>query len=57
MTVQEHSERVRFDFNLIDKYVPNNKFRRIYPLDPNSGLKADNGDELDELYLKLEKTS
>ena len=57
MTAAEHMERVRFDFNLIDKYVPNNKFKRIFPLDPGSGLKADNGDDLDELYPKLEKSS
>ena len=57
MTAAEHQERVRFDHNLVDKYIPNNKFRRIYPLEVNSGLKAENGDELDELYPKLEKAS
>ena len=57
MTAREHSERVRFDHHLVDKYVPNNKFRRIFPLDPGSGLRADNGDELDDLYVKLAKVS
>lgn len=57
MTAREHCERVRFDHNLVDKYVPNNKFRRIFPLDPGSGARAENGDDLDEFYNKLEKIS
>ena len=57
MTARVHCERVRFDHNLVDKYVPNNKFRRIFPLDPGSGARADNGDDLDEFYYKLEKIS
>ena len=57
MTVKEHSERVRFDHNLIDQYIPNNNFKRIYPLDPGCGGLAPNGDELEELYVKLEKSA
>lgn len=55
MTVKEHSERVRFDHNLVDVYLPDNKFKRIFPLDPGHGGYATNGDELEEFYLKLEK--
>jgi hypothetical protein len=55
MTVKEHSIRVRFDWNLIDQYVPNNRFKRIYPLEPGSGGQAANGDDLEEFYTKLEK--
>ena len=55
MTVKEHSERVRFDYNLINQYIPDNKFKRIYPVDPGTGGFATNGDELEELYVKLEK--
>ena len=57
MTVKEHCERVRFDYNLIDQYIPGNKFRRIFPIDPGCGGVASNGDELEEAYAKLEKTS
>lgn len=57
MTVKEHSERVRFDHNLIDQYIPGNNFKRIYPLDPGCGGLAPNGDELEELYVKLEKAA
>ena len=57
MTVKEHSERVRFDHHLIDSYIPGNKFKRIFPLDPGCGGLAANGDELEETYAKLEKTS
>ena len=57
MTVKEHCERVRFDYNLIEQYIPGNKFKRIFPLDPGSGGLATNGDELEEIYAKLEKTS
>jgi tubulin polyglutamylase TTLL6/13 len=34
MTAAEHSMRVKFDYNLIDQYVPNCGYKRIYPLDP-----------------------
>lgn len=57
MTVKEHSERVRFDHYLIDSYIPNNKFKRIFPLDPGAGSYSCNGDDLDETYAKLLKTS
>ena len=57
MTVKEHCERVRFDYNLIDQYIPGNKFKRIYPLDPGKGGLAANGDELEEVYSKLEKAA
>lgn len=36
MTVKEYSERLSFDYNLIDEHIPNNKFKRIFPLDPNN---------------------
>jgi hypothetical protein len=55
MTVKEHNERVRFDYNLIDQYIPNNNFKRIYPCDPGSAGVAANGDDLEEFYVKLEK--
>lgn len=35
MTVKEFSERLSFDYNLIDEHIPNNKFKRIFPLDQN----------------------
>ena len=57
MTVKEHSERVRFDHHLIDSYIPGNKFKRIFPVDPGCAGLASNGDELEEIYAKLEKTS
>jgi hypothetical protein len=50
MTVKEHNARVRFDSNLIDQIIPNNKFKRIYPLEPGMGGIASNGDELEEFY-------
>jgi hypothetical protein len=37
MTVKEHCERIRFDHNLIERYVPNNGFKRIFPIDPGCG--------------------
>ena len=57
MTAREHCERVRFDYSLVDRYVPNNKFKRIYPLDASLAGSAENGDDLGELYSKLEKSS
>lgn len=57
MTAQEHSVRVRFDHNLVEQYIPNNKYKRIYPLDPGKGGYAENGDELEEVYQKLGKAS
>ena len=57
MTVKEHCERVRFDHNLIERYLPRSNFKRIYPVDPGCGGIAANGDELEELYLKLEKSA
>ena len=57
MTAQEHCQRVRFDCNLVDTYMPNSGFKRIYPLDPGSGGFAANGDELEDLYAKMEKVS
>jgi hypothetical protein len=57
MTVKEHSERVRFDHNLIDKHLPRSNFKRIFPIDPGSGGVAANGDQLEDLYAKLEKSA
>lgn len=57
MTAAEHSQRVKFDYNLIDAYIPNCGFRRIYPLDPGTSNHAANGDDLDEVYTKLEKAA
>ena len=37
MTAQEHCLRVRFDHTLVEQYVPNNKYKRIFPLDPGRG--------------------
>ena len=55
MTVKEHSERVRFDHNLIQQYIPGNRYKRIFPVDPGCGGYATNGDELEDIYAKLEK--
>lgn len=57
MTAAEHSQRVKFDFNLIENYVPNCGFKRIYPLDPGSSEMAANGEDLEEVYSKLEKAA
>ena len=43
MTVKEHSEIVRFDHNLIEKYLPRSGFKRIFPIDPGAGGLASNG--------------
>jgi hypothetical protein len=37
MTAQEHSQRVRFDTNLVDQYISRSGFKKIYPLDPGLG--------------------
>ena len=55
MTVREHCARVKFDYTLIDRFVPNNKFKRIFPHDCSSGAVAENGDDLSEFYHRLEK--
>ena len=57
MSVKEHNERVRFDYNLIDQYIPNNSFKRIYPCDPGTAGVASNGDDLEEFSVKLEKSA
>ena len=57
MTAQEHSQRVRFDTNLVERYLPRSGFKKIYPIDPGQGGFAANGDELEDLYAKLEKVS
>ncbi len=57
MTAKEHCDRVRFDHYLVDAYIPDNKYKRIYPLDAGQGGFAANGDELEELYAKIEKTA
>lgn len=57
MTVKEHCDRVRFDYNLVDQYIPGNKFKRIFPVDPGCGGISVNGEDLEETYAKLEKTS
>jgi hypothetical protein len=41
----------------VDQYIPGNKFKRLYPLDPGRGGYAANGDDLEEVYTKLEKMS
>jgi len=48
-------QRVKFDYHLVDTCIPGNKFYRIYPVDPGRGGYAANGDELEEVYYKLEK--
>ncbi len=57
MTAKEHGTRVRFDYSLIDDLIPNNKFKRIFPLDPYDRQVAPNGDVLSEIYEKLDKLS
>ena len=57
MSVKEHNERVRFDYNLMDQYIPNKAFKRIYPCDPGTAGVATNGDDLEEFYAKLEKSA
>lgn len=57
MSVKEHNERVKFDYNLIDQHIPNNAFKRIYPVDPGKAGTAANGDDLEEFYVKLEKSA
>ena len=57
MTAREHCERVKFEFALVDRYIPNNKFKRIYPYDRSMAGVAENGDDLGDLYRKLEKSS
>jgi hypothetical protein len=53
MTVKEYSERLSFDCDLIDEYIPNNKFKRIYPLESDDIQMTDNNEKLDEFYEKL----
>lgn len=57
MSAQEHMQRVKFDYNLVDAHIPGNKFNRIYPVDPGKGGYAANGDDLEDFYVKLEKIS
>ena len=57
MTVKEHNERVKFDHNLIDQYIPNNGFKRIHPCDPGEAGVSPNGDDLEEFYNKLAKSA
>lgn len=57
MTAVEHCGRVKFDYNLIEQYIADNQFKRIFPLDPGTGGFASNGDELEEVYKKLEKSA
>lgn len=57
MTVKEHCERIRFDHNLIERYVPNNGFKKIFPIDPGCGEITDAGEDMEDVYVKLEKTS
>lgn len=47
LTAKEHSERVRFDPNLVEKKIKNNKFKLIYP-------KESTGEDTD-LYSKFQK--
>jgi hypothetical protein len=57
MTAAEHCQRVKFDYNLIDAHIPSCGFKRIYPLDPGTSNVAANGEDLDEVYNKLEKAA
>jgi len=57
MTAAEHCQRVKFDYNLIEAHIPSCGFKRIYPLDPGVSHQASNGDDLDEIYNKLEKAA
>jgi hypothetical protein len=57
MTVKEHCDRVRFDHNLVEKFLPGSNFRRIYPLDPGAGGVDKNGEALEDIYIKLEKSA
>jgi hypothetical protein len=57
MTVKEHCDRVRFDHNLVEKFLPGSNFKRIYPLDPGAGGVDKNGEALEEIYIKLEKSA
>ena len=50
LSVQEHTERVRFDPTRVEKNIPGNKYKLIYPPDPNSG-----GGVHQELYDKIQK--
>ena len=53
MTAKEHSVRVRFDHNLLDRHLSGSGFKRIYPIDPGTGGLASNGDDLEDFYVKL----
>lgn len=53
MTVREFSERLSFDYNLIDEHIPNNKFKRIFPLDPNDTQVTNNNEKLSDFYDRL----
>lgn len=57
MTAQEHSQRVKFDYNLIDAYIPCCGYKRIYPLDPDIPMYSSTGEELQEVYNKMEKVA
>ena len=57
MSAQEHMQRVKFDYTLVDAHIPGNKFNRIYPVDPGRGGYSANGDDLEDFYIKLEKMS
>ncbi len=41
MTVKEYYDRLSFDTDLIDKYVPNNLFELIYPLKKGCGAMTE----------------
>jgi len=56
MTVKEHCERIRLDHNLIERYVPNNGFKKIFPIDPGCGEITDAGEDMEDFYIRLEKT-
>ena len=43
LTVKEHCERVRFDPNSVEKFLPGNGFKLIYP---SSSKNSD-------LYIKI----
>lgn len=57
MTAAEHSMRVKFDYNLVDQFMPSTGYKRIFPLDPAVSHTSPTGEDLDEFYTKLEKMS
>lgn len=57
MTVKECYDRLSFDTDLIDMYIPNNLFKLIYPLKKGSNSLTESGWNLEKVYEKIEKSS